>query len=246
MKIRSSFLLMIMLFVLQAGLHAQEIVNVVLVGQEGVTEDIKKATSFIVVKQYPANIYERLDYNMGKPLIKLRTYSDSLLKSQEGAQLEYYPSGSLQVKGNFSKNLKEDDWLYFNDTGKHILTETYKAGELIASKQPDTTTKKDSVVYGDEREANIKGGVKSWIKYIQKNLNADVAQSSVKGGHVRVLFKINTEGKTTEIYLKKSVEFVLDEEALRVIRDSPLWIPAFQNGRALNAYRIQPVTFVKE
>jgi TonB family protein len=78
------------------------------------------------------------------------------------------------------------------------------------------------------------------------HMRADVALNSVNGGHVRVMFKINTEGKTTEIYLKKSVEFVLDEEALRVIRESPLWIPAFQNGQPLNVYRIQPVTFIKE
>ena len=44
----------------------------------------------------------------------------------------------------------------------------------------------------------------------------------------------------------KSVEFVLDEEAIRVIEKSPLWQPAIQHGKQVNAYRIQPIGFVKE
>ncbi|MEP7110864.1 MAG: hypothetical protein ABI760_22910 [Ferruginibacter sp.] len=54
------------------------------------------------------------------------------------------------------------------------------------------------------------------------------------------------EGNAIDIYLKKSVEYVLDEEALPLIRNSPKWIAAFQNGRALKAYCIQPGTFENE
>ena len=246
MKTRNFLLLLMILYFLPVALPAQQIVNLVLVGKDGVTDNIKKATSFILVKKYPGNVFERLDYNKGKPLTKLRTYNDSLLQSQEGAYLEYFPSGSLSVKGFFSKNLKEKDWYFYNDTGKHILTETYREGNLIASKVPDTTQKKDSITYKDEREADMKGGIQTWLKYIRTHLNADVAHNSVKGGQVRVMFKINTEGKVADVYLKKSVEFVLDEEAIRAISASPDWIPAFQNGHTVNAYRVQPVTFVKQ
>ena len=70
-----------------------------------------------------------------------------------------------------------------------------------------------------------------------------MAVRSVKGGTVRVLFIINTDGQVSNTKLKKSVEFVLDEEALRVFRNSPPWIPAFQNGKTVRAYRLQPITF---
>ncbi len=63
-------------------------------------------------------------------------------------------------------------------------------------------------------------------------------------GRFKVQFVLDTAGKTTNIYLRKSAEFVLDEEGLRVIRNSPLWQPAFQNGRKVKAYRTQPFTFV--
>ena len=61
-----------------------------------------------------------------------------------------------------------------------------------------------------------------------------------------VKFVVNTEGKCTQIHMAKSVEYVLDEEARRVIENSPLWQPAVQNGRIVNAYRRQPITFSKQ
>ncbi|MFM2327176.1 MAG: hypothetical protein RIR31_1378, partial [Bacteroidota bacterium] len=48
-------------FLLTSNINAQKIVNLVLVDDNGVTENIKEAHSFIVVKKYPDN-FQRLDY----------------------------------------------------------------------------------------------------------------------------------------------------------------------------------------
>jgi protein TonB len=164
-----------------------------------------------------------------------------------GVYIEYFPNGDVQVRGNYQNNLKHQEWYYYNDTGKHFRTETFEAGKLLKTENPDTIArKKDSIVYKDEREAVIKGGKKAWIKYLQEHMNSNVALQSVRGGQVRVQFRVTKEGEIADIYLKKSVEFILDEEALRVVRSSPKWIPAFQNGKPLNAYRVQPLTFIKD
>jgi protein TonB len=60
------------------------------------------------------------------------------------------------------------------------------------------------------------------------------------------MFIVNRDGKCIEVHLKKSVEFVLDQEAIRVVEQSPLWQPAVQDGKNVNAYRVQPLTFVKQ
>jgi protein TonB len=36
----------------------------------------------------------------------------------------------------------------------------------------------------------------------------------------------------------------MEEEAVRAIKWGPKWKPAIQNGRNVNAYRQQPITFV--
>ena len=229
---------------------SQEIVNLVLVGDKGVTENIKEAHSFIAVKKYPGE-YKRLDYKIGAPLQKVRSFSDATLKILQGNYYEYDLQGTLIKSGYYENNTKHKDWYYYNDTGKVILEEKYDKGVLIITVNPDTVKKIQGSLYDDifdkvEQEAAFKKGDKSWKKYLSENLNGDVAAKSVNGGEVKVMFVVNTAGKCIDVFLRKSVEFILDEEAIRVIENSPLWQPAYQNGRVVNAYRVQPITFVKQ
>ncbi|HPH91074.1 MAG TPA: energy transducer TonB [Ferruginibacter sp.] len=238
------FITLFLLHFFKKGILAQEVVNIVLVGTNGVTEDIKEATSFVAVKTYPGNTFERLDYKMGGPLIKLRTYNDSNLSILDGSYIEYDEKGNIFLTGTYSDNKKNGDWLYYNDTGKVMLTRVFEHDSLIKTVEPDTIQKKNLAKYPDEREAIFKAGNADWSMYLSHALQPDIGNKSKKGGKVKVQFVVDTTGKTTHIYLRKSAEFVLDEEGLRVIRNSPLWQPAFQNGRKVKAYRTQPFTFM--
>ena len=231
-----------------SAVRSQDIVNLVLVGKNGITENVKEATSFILVKKYPDR-FQRLDYIMHGPLVKLKTYSDPDLKILEGGYYEYDANGAVQRSGYYSNNLKAKSWYTYNDTGKVVLEEKYELGILVKAINPDTVKKEEvtpNTIQKVEKEASFQNGDKDWIKYLRTNLKADVALNSVKGGTVRVIFVVSKTGKCTDVYLKKSVEFVLDEEAIRVIENSPLWNPAIQNDRIVNAYRVQPLTFIKE
>lgn len=236
-------------FIITAPAVAQQIVNLILVGENGITEDLKEARSFIVIKQYP-NGFQRLDYNIGAPLTRVRTYSDSLLKILQGAFYDYAPDGAITKSGHYANNIKDKTWFYFNDTGKVILEEQYEKGILIKTINPDTLPKEpgtDHKKYDKvDKEAQYKKGDNDWIRYLSEALDPEAGNKSVNGGNVKVCFTVNTAGTCVDIHLRKSVEFVLDEEAIRVIENSPLWKPAIQNGKKVSAYRIQPIGFVKE
>ena len=75
---------------------------------------------------------------------------------------------------------------------------------------------------------------------MRRNLDAKVGLQSIKGGTVYVGFTIDTSGKIINVFIKKSVEYVLNEEAKRLIEKSSDWKPAFQDGRALK--RIETAT----
>ena len=236
--------LLLIIFTLHTA--AQNITNLKLVGDKGVTEDISKAHSFIIVKELDDKRFERADYKLYGPLKKLRTFKDTALTILHGHYLEYQPSGMIALKGFFENNLRTGEWYIYNDTGAVTLIDKYKAGILISSAPPDTGKKADVKEYPDEREAKFKGKKNAWINYLIKKLETSkAADKSTKGGSVMVAFKIDSTGKTTDIYIKKSVEYYLDDEAAAVIKTSPLWEPAWQNGKYVNAYRVQPITFVK-
>ena len=54
---------------------------------------------------------------------------------------------------------------------------------------------------------------------------------------------IDLNGEVQEVHLIKSVNFFLDEDVLGIVRQSPKWNPAWENGHPLKAYRKQPITY---
>ncbi|MCP9752164.1 energy transducer TonB [Ferruginibacter sp. HRS2-29] len=223
--------------------QSQKIVDLIYVGDNGVTEDIKETKYFILIKEFPGSVFRRLDYKLHGPLMTVKTYKDRDMKILNGSFYSYRENGLLQIQGTYEGNKKDGSWYYYNDTFKVVKEEKYDHGTLLQTIDPDTVKKEKAVEYPDERRGEFKGGPKAWVKFIQSTINPDVAAKSVKGGKVLVGFMINKNGDLETIHLRKSVEFVLDEEALRVIYKSPQWIPAFRNGHTVNAYRIQPISF---
>ncbi len=166
----------------------------------------------------------------------------------EGDYYGYDEKGIRIAYGEYINNLKEKTWYQYNDTGKIVLEKKYEKGILIETINPDTVKKEIEKVLTTkgEVEASFGKNKKDWVKFLIKNIKSEVAENSVKGGQVMVGYVVDKTGKCTNVYLRKSVEFVLDEEAKRVIEISPLWNPAVVDGKIVKAYRLQPLTFVKQ
>ena len=104
-------------------------------------------------------------------------------------------------------------------------------------------------------EANFPGGDAGWRKYLQENLEIDKIARKIKipkgekqlQQTVIVKFIVDRNGNISEIAAENNdLNSLCIEEAIRVIKISPRWIAAKQNGRTVNAYRRQPITFLFE
>lgn len=111
---------------------------------------------------------------------------------------------------------------------------------------PDTSDK--SIVFTKvEVEAEFNGGFGAWRNYLVKNLKSDVP---VKNGaplgqyQVIVRFIVSKTGDISEVVAETLHGYGMEQEVIRIIKKGPSWTPAVQNGRPVNAYRRQPVTFV--
>ena len=62
-------------------------------------------------------------------------------------------------------------------------------------------------------------------------------------GTVMVHFVIDKNGKVAEAHVHQGVHPVLDEEAVRVVKNSPKWKPAKKNGRPVRVSYNIPVMF---
>jgi periplasmic protein TonB len=55
---------------------------------------------------------------------------------------------------------------------------------------------------------------------------------------------VDKGGNISDVKALTSHGYGMEEEAVRAIKRGPKWTPAIQNGRNVNAYRQQPITFV--
>jgi TonB family protein len=88
------------------------------------------------------------------------------------------------------------------------------------------------------------GGMDGWMKYLGTNLNypKEARRMGIEGV-VIVAFVINADGSVRDAEIVRGIGAGADEEALRVVLESPNWTPAFQRERAVASRMRLPVRF---
>jgi hypothetical protein len=96
-----------------------------------------------------------------------------------------------------------------------------------------------------EIEASFPGGQNAWVKYITHAItnNIDELSQAGRSGVCYVRFRVDKDGTVSEVFAQSMIGSKLAEIAVNAIKKGPKWNPAIQNGKPVNAYRIQPITF---
>ena len=95
-------------------------------------------------------------------------------------------------------------------------------------------------------QAKFPGGPEAWVKYLQRNLRADVpVENGAPTGRLTVVvsFLVDKEGNISEVKAENDPGYGTAAEAVRVIQRGPKWQPAVQNGRNVIYRQKQTVTF---
>lgn len=98
-----------------------------------------------------------------------------------------------------------------------------------------------------EVEASYPGGDGAWRRFLEKTLdsNTPIDNGASPGTYqVIVKFIVSKDGSISDVQAETKHGFGMEAEAMKAIKKGPKWTPALQNGRHVNAYRRQPITFV--
>lgn len=103
----------------------------------------------------------------------------------------------------------------------------------------------DKVFTKVEIEASFPGGEGGWTRYVTKAIQSNIDDLTEAGesGTCRVRFIVSKDGSVSDVEALTMKNSKLATIAVNAIRKGPHWTPAQQNGRMVNAYREQPVTF---
>lgn len=106
------------------------------------------------------------------------------------------------------------------------------------------TTEEGEIFQVVEEQPMFPGGMEEMMKFLQQNIKyPKEAQEQGKQGRVIVQFVVNKDGSISNDSIVRSVDPLLDAEALRVVRSMPNWTPGKQKGKPVRVRFTLPVTF---
>jgi protein TonB len=120
---------------------------------------------------------------------------------------------------------------------------------LLAKAQ--TTEQLDSIAKGTKHDSTIKveiesefpGGIKGWYHFLSGTLvyPPKAVRKKIQG-QVVARFIVEKDGSLSNIEIISGPKELWDA-VLDVLKQSPNWIPAVQNGKKVKSYKNQPINF---
>ena len=176
--------------------------------------------------------------------------ADSLSRVDDSTCMEvgWFDDGSPSYGGYHVNGKMQSKWKYYHHNGQLSATVVYEKGNKVSAEYFDENGKKVMDTSMVEREATFKGGIPAWKKYLEKNLYWPPGLKFTTAGHVTVgvSFAIDENGKVIDAEIYMPFHEAFDKIALKIVKNSPPWIPAISNNRKIKAYRRQPITFTQE
>ncbi|MEO7960385.1 MAG: energy transducer TonB [Ginsengibacter sp.] len=116
-------------------------------------------------------------------------------------------------------------------------------GTQVVAAPVEKKEDEDKVFTKVEIEASFPGGAGAWTKYVTRAISSNIDEMTESDfGTCVVKFIVDKSGKVSQVEATTMKGTKLAEVATNAIRKGPNWTPAQQNGRYVNAYRLQPVT----
>lgn len=102
----------------------------------------------------------------------------------------------------------------------------------------------DSVYTSVEKSAEYPGGIESFYSYLGQNIHyPEYARQKNITGRVIITFVVERNGSVTNIRVLRGIGYGCDEEAVRVLKESPKWAPGVQKGRVVRQQYTIPINF---
>jgi antitoxin component YwqK of YwqJK toxin-antitoxin module len=137
----------------------------------------------------------------------------------------------------------------YDENGKISFEAFFKGAKgILKVYNKDGSIKTDSVFSRERLEAYFPGGPQGWSKYLRGNLNANVpVDNNAPNGvyNVVIRFVVKNDGSIEDIVAETNFGYGMEQEAIRVIKNGPKWLPPVMYGQKVEAYRRQPITFFK-
>lgn len=163
--------------------------------------------------------------------------SDFIKESNQQVTIVFWPDSPTETLDEVKSILRKKGLLNI----KYIDPSVDVVNEIKPEIIPDSD---GDVIFEMAEVPEFPGGPDALLEFMRKNINypADAREKDIQG-RVLVTFIVNKDGSLTEPEVVKSVDPLLDAEALRLISVMPKWKPGTQRGKPVRTKYTLPVNF---
>ncbi len=197
------------------------------------------------------NMNEFADNELKQEIIDYEQYNT--LKNIDSMQLYKPPVKQKIIKEVEDKLIVVDTIKPETDTIKIVKLPEQKKDTLKDDQSANSDTSRAGSANGNEDGIiytkvdvlpEFPGGFWALSQYLIKNTRyPEGARIKHISGIVLIEFVISSNGNVEKVAVKKGVDPLLDNEALRVIKTLPKWKPAKRKGFAVNIILVTPIKF---
>ena len=134
--------------------------------------------------------------------------------------------------------------IVFRLSGGVPLQETRAAFDLSQVQYKENMAQRPNIFQVVDRMPEFVGGDDALINFLHEHIQyPDSARIKGVTGRVLVGFIVNEDGSLSDIALRKSLDPLLDAEALRVVKKFPRFYPGLQKGKPVRVSYVLPIVF---
>ena len=175
-------------------------------------------------------------------------YSDTLI-----TLLKTNSKLSVRIITNYDKNdyifslsgsTKSIDYVLKDYLSELKISIYEESDNIIEDVKVEEVVEAPMEIFQIQEKPEFPGGDVALNTYLAKNtVYPPMAQEIDLQGTVYIKFVVLKSGKIGDVIILKSVDKLLDDEAVRVVRSLPDWTPGKFNGNAVSVWFIVPIKF---
>ncbi len=201
----------------------------------------------IMLQKNPSQRTALLKYGLSAPLFILMLILSSATISKNKViafannkiqQVFWMPA--IKSKKDKQANLSSNTLLRQTKDEKFVET-----SQNISKQALNDASHNDQLFLSVENEPQFKGGLPRFYEFMGVNLRyPDAMREHKVQGKVFIAFTVERNGALSDIQCVRDIGYGAAEEAIRVLKLSPQWIPGMQNGRLVRVRYTLPISFV--
>lgn len=152
---------------------------------------------------------------------------------------------TVPVVVNEVEDSKSSNLPFSENIGDELPPDNSGPQEFEVEKKKEEVIQEEQVYFVVEENATFQGGdlntFRTWV--MEHTKYPESAREMGIEGKVTIQFVVNSSGHVENVKVLRELDPACDQEAVRVIKSSPKWIPGKQGGRAVKQQFVLPIMF---